>query len=72
MKSKEYQARLRALRESIRRKYATQLAGGNFASRFILRWRMVLEYRRERRRLLPSPESFFVTSAPSGDHEKEP
>jgi len=67
MQSKEYQDRLRALRESICKKYASQLAGGNFASRFILRWRMILEYWRERRRMAPSPESLFVAAAQGRD-----
>jgi hypothetical protein len=55
--SREFLARLRALRESIRARYATELAGAGFFRKCLLHWRMALEYRHKRREIVPSPYS---------------
>ena len=60
--SQAYQARLRELRESIRAKYAAELAEAGFLRRWILRWRMAAEFRRERRRIGPSPHALYARS----------
>jgi hypothetical protein len=57
--SPEFQARLRALRESIRSRHATEYETASFLGRLALRWRMTIEYRRERRRIVPSPQSLY-------------
>jgi hypothetical protein len=57
----EMQARLRVLRESIRARHAEELARAGFFGRIRLRWRMEREYRRERRRLLPSGQALYAT-----------
>ncbi|MFA5193496.1 MAG: hypothetical protein WC740_22535 [Verrucomicrobiia bacterium] len=65
-KSPEFQARLRELEKSIQSRYATELAKACCIRRFVLRWRMIIEYRRERRKLAPSSGSlFFKTSSES-------
>jgi hypothetical protein len=55
--SRQYQARLRELRESIRARYSFELSRAGFLRRCGLHWRMVVEYRRERPRIVPSPYS---------------
>jgi hypothetical protein len=59
--SKGYRDRLRVLRNDIRSSHAAQLAGAGPVRRVILYWRMLVEYRRERQRLLPSPNSLYST-----------
>ena len=57
--SPEFQSRLRALRESVRARHAAELAEAGFFRRFILRWQIAAEYRRERRKIEPSPHSLY-------------
>lgn len=57
--SAELQAKLRALRESIRARHKGELAAGGFFCGCLIHWRMFVEYRRERRTLFPSPGSLF-------------
>ncbi|MBI5819486.1 MAG: hypothetical protein HZA88_10920 [Verrucomicrobia bacterium] len=64
-KSPEFQARLHELEKSIQSRYATELAKAGCIRRFVLRWRMILEYRRERRKLAPSPGSLFFNQTSS-------
>lgn len=58
-RSPEFQARLRELEKSIQSRYASELAKADCVHRVVLRWRMFIEYRRERRKLAPSPDSLF-------------
>jgi len=57
--SPEFQARLRALRESVRARNAAELTGAGFFRRLMLRWQIAAEYRRERRKIEPSPHSLY-------------
>jgi len=57
--SEELQVRLRQLRGSIRARYAAEFSEARFLRRCWLRWRMVVEYRRERKRIVPSPHSLY-------------
>jgi len=65
--SAELQAQLRQLRESIHARYAAQLAEARFFKRFVLRWRMAREYRRERRRIEPSLHSLYLGHIATGE-----
>jgi hypothetical protein len=56
----EFQRRLRELRESIREEYAAELATAGFFRRCVVHWRMAAEYRRQRRRIVPSPRSLYA------------
>ncbi len=58
--SEEFQERLRQLREAIDARYAIELAHANFLRRWMIRWKMWHEYRRESKRLEPSPEALFL------------
>jgi len=51
--SPEFQARLRALRESIHRRHAAELSNAGFFRRLVIRWRITCEYHRERRTIVP-------------------
>jgi hypothetical protein len=55
--SSEFQEQLRALRSSIHAKYAEEFAKAGFWRRLLLHWRVSAEFRRERRKLTPSPEA---------------
>lgn len=57
--SPEFRAKLRALRESIRARHESELATAGFLRRCIIYLRMVVEYWRERRSILPSSRSLF-------------
>jgi hypothetical protein len=57
--NEEFQGRLRELRESIHAEYAAELATAGFFRRCVLRWRMAVEYRRQRRRVVPSSQSLY-------------
>lgn len=48
-------AKLRALWVEIKARHRKELSSANFADRCRIWWRMVLEYRRECKRILPSP-----------------
>ena len=58
-RSPEFQARLRELRASIRARYAAELAEAGFFRWFVLEYRMALEFRRERRKIEPSPGALY-------------
>ena len=55
--SEEHQARLKQLRRSIYLRYAPELSRAGILRQSLLRLRMEVEYRRERRRMGPSPHS---------------
>jgi hypothetical protein len=56
----EFQSRLRALRDLIRERHAAELAKANIIDRVVIRWRMVAEYRQERRKIVPSKHSLYL------------
>ena len=68
--SKEFQARLRELRESIRARHAADLAEAGFFRRLFLRWRIAMELRRERRKIEPSPQSLYSSHIAASDSER--
>lgn len=68
--SPEFQAKLRALRESIHACYAAELSSADFFRRCLLRWRIAMEYRRERRHIVPSSQSLYGSGIVNGSpHE---
>jgi hypothetical protein len=56
---REFQARVRELRESIQARHATEIEAAGFFQRLVLRWRIAMEFRAERRRIEPSPSSLY-------------
>ena len=58
-RSAEIQARLSALRETVRARYAAELADAGFFNRLLLRWRLAAEFRRERKKIEPSAQSLY-------------
>jgi hypothetical protein len=58
-RSPEFQARLRALRESAQTRHEAELAEAGFFRRAVLRWRIAAEYRRERQKIEPSSQSLY-------------
>jgi hypothetical protein len=59
--SEGYQARERELRESICARYSEELSRAGFLRRCVLRAKMFIEHRRERRRMLPSRKALYLT-----------
>ena len=64
-RSPEFQARLRDLLESIQARHAAELAPAGFFQRLLLRWRIAAEFRRERRKIEPSPGSLYSSQLPA-------
>jgi hypothetical protein len=58
-RSPEFQARLRVLRQTIQARHAGEFAQAGFFRRQVLRWQMAVEFRRERRTLVPSAHSLY-------------
>ncbi|MCW5554161.1 MAG: hypothetical protein KIS67_18640 [Verrucomicrobiae bacterium] len=58
-RSAEYQMHLSELREFVRARHARELAEAGFVRRLVLHWRIAAEYRRERRKVLPSAQSLY-------------
>ena len=58
-RSAGFQARLRELRESIQARHAAAFAQAGFFQRLLLRWRIAAEFRRESRKIEPSPGSLY-------------
>jgi hypothetical protein len=68
--SPEFQAKLHALRESIRARHAAELSSATFFRCCIIRWQMAREYRRERRQIVPSSQSLYSSGIVAGStHE---
>jgi hypothetical protein len=61
-RSEEFQAKLRALHDSIHAKYAAELSTAGLVRRCVLRWRIGVEFRRERQRIVPSSQSLYGSS----------
>ena len=57
--SPEFRARLRELRQTIQARHAAEFAQAGFFRRLALRWQMAVEFRRERRKLIPSAHSLY-------------
>lgn len=57
--SPEVDARLDALRREIDSRYATQMESAGLFRRLALHWYRWTDYLRERRLIVPSPESLF-------------
>jgi hypothetical protein len=55
----EFKARLRELRKSICARYAAELSGAGLVRRLIVRMRIAIEFRSERRKIEPSPSSLY-------------
>ena len=68
-RSPEFQARLSELHESVRTRYAAELAPAGFFRRLVLHWRMAREFRRERRKIEPSPGSLYSSRIAAGGLE---
>lgn len=66
MQSPEVQAKLRALRETVRARHAAELSSAGFFRGCLLEWRIAMEYRRERRSIIPSAQSLYS----SGSHQE--
>ena len=60
--SEAFRARLNDLRESIPIRHADQLSKAGFLRRWLLRMKMGLEIRRERKAIEPSPYTLYARS----------
>jgi hypothetical protein len=58
--SPEFQTRLRELRETVRARHVFELKEAGFFCRLVLRWRIASEYRRERRKIVPSAHLLYA------------
>ena len=58
-RSPEFQARLRELRQTIQARHAAELSQAGLFRRLVLRWQIAVEFRRERRTLVPSAHSLY-------------
>jgi hypothetical protein len=58
-RSKEFQTRLRELRESIRARHAAEYVGAGFFRSLVVDWRIAAEFRRARKKMEPSPHSLY-------------
>lgn len=56
------QKKLRELRERIEAQYAEELSSAGLFRYLTLKWQISVEYRRERRKLLPSSQALFNTA----------
>ncbi len=65
-RSKALQERLRELREAVHARHAAEWAGAGFFRRLVLRARILAEYRSERRKIEPSPQSLYVMTKARG------
>jgi hypothetical protein len=65
----EVRESLGQLRESIRSRYAPEFSRAGIVRRFWLRWRMTLEYQRERQHIVPSPHSLYAWHTKTGVSE---
>ena len=59
--SRETQEKLRALRERIQARYADQIASAGIVKRFLLWLIIEREFRRERKKILPSPQTLYTS-----------
>ena len=59
--SKEHQDRLRKLRESIEARYAKEMPLAGWWDRLLLKWRISVDFRRERKKIVPSSQSLYAS-----------
>jgi hypothetical protein len=64
-RDKKFKARLQAVRDSVRARYALELVEAGFFRRLLLRWRIAVEIRKERQKIEPSPYSLYSSQAAS-------
>ena len=64
--SQEFQARLQELQKHIRARHVHELKEAGFFRRLVLRWHIAWEYRRERRKIVPSAYSLYVGHVSTG------
>jgi hypothetical protein len=57
--SPKLKEKLEALRASVKARYAERLSSANLLQRLLLRWRIEMEYRRERRSIVPSSAALY-------------
>lgn len=65
--SGDFQSKLGALRASVHARYAAEFGEAGIFRRLVLRCRMAIEYRRERRKILPSSESLYICCGANRD-----
>ena len=58
-RSPQFQVRLLELRQTIQARHAAEFAQAGFFRRLVLRWQIAIEFRRERRPLIPSVHSLY-------------
>ena len=61
--SAEVQGRLRELRKLVRTRHSRELTDAGFLRRIILHWLIFIEYRRERKHIMPSPYSVYMSES---------
>jgi hypothetical protein len=61
-RSPQFQTQLRELRDSVHARHSAELAEAGLFRRFILRWRIATEFRRERQKIEPSLGSLYIRS----------
>ncbi len=61
-RSPEFRKRLAELRASIQARYQAELDQAGMFRRCVLYWKMAADYRRERRKITPSPWSHYAKS----------
>ena len=69
--SQEFRARSQEMYAAIRQRHAAALAAAGFFRRLTLRWQIVAEFRRERRKIAPSPGSLYFGDSKSVGAERE-
>jgi hypothetical protein len=58
-RDEKFQARLQALRDSVRARHASELAKAGLFRWLLLRWRIAAEFREEKQKIEPSPYSLY-------------
>jgi hypothetical protein len=54
-----FQAKLCALRQEICARHAAEFLSAGLFRRWLVKWRIELEYRREREQIVPSPQALY-------------
>lgn len=68
-RSSEFEVCLRQLLDSVRTQHAAELTEAGFFRRFVLSWRIAAEFRKERRKIEPSPRSVYSSQIGRSRHE---
>lgn len=64
--SPQFQARLGELYKLVRARHAANYVAGGFFRGILLRWRVTVDFMRERRRIEPSSQSLYSRKIGSG------